>query len=329
MAYKLLTAQQLFEKYETKLGDTSDHLWGQHIRTESVTYFVGETSVGKTTFLYNLCLRLSRGEAFLNITPPRPLRILHIDYESSGSNCVEALWNIGHNSPNWILIDLDDAVDNGEGIHGPPMMQFLNSIKPYEYDMLIVDPLMEAYPVSDENNNVEATAQMLAFRKIARTKKMGVVVVHNTGKAFVNPKTKQEQSSTERASRKFLGRGAAARQDKADVGINYVSVDDTTRIARVVKSRTSNLGTQWTLSFDGNHGLAVREVSQVPSAIECQTGPDDTLALGTILDAHAGESLKTVYELHIKDQLNMSRRTFFRKLQLIRAQRVTPVISSE
>ena len=95
MAFHLLTAQQMFDKYESKLGNTEHHLWGQHIRSESVTYLVGETCVGKTTLLYNLCYHLSRGEAFLDIAPPRPLRILHIDYESSGENCVRRCGTLG------------------------------------------------------------------------------------------------------------------------------------------------------------------------------------------------------------------------------------------
>lgn len=323
MAFHLLTAQQMFDKYESKLGNTEHHLWGQHIRSESVTYLVGETCVGKTTLLYNLCYHLSRGEAFLNIAPPRPLRILHIDYESSGENCVEALWNIGHDSPNWVFPDLDREVEEGGSIHGPAMMHFLSSIKVGEFDMFVIDPLLEAYPVSDENNNVEAAAQMLAFRKLARSKKVGVVLVHNTGKSFNNPKTGQEQSAVERAGRKFLGRGAAARQDKADVGINYVKVDDTTRMMQVVKSRTSNLGTQWTLAFNGNHGFNIKSVSHL-------TGVSQTLPLEkdeklrNLLSTYPDLSLRALYEEHVKPTLHISQATFYRRVQEVRTRVVPP-----
>jgi len=326
VAFHLLTAQQMFEKYESKLGNTEHHLWGQHIRSESVTYLVGETCVGKTTLLYNLCYHLSRGEAFLNIAPPRPLRILHIDYESSGENCVEALWNIGHDSPNWVFPDLDREVEEGGSIHGAAMMHFLSNIKVGEFDMFVIDPLLEAYPVSDENNNVEAAAQMLAFRKLARSKKVGVVLVHNTGKSFNNPKTGQEQSAAERAGRKFLGRGAAARQDKADVGINYVKVDDTTRMMQVVKSRTSNLGTQWTLAFNGNHGFDIKNVSHLTGVSQhVPSETDETLR--QIIAAHPHLPLRAVYEQFVKPAVPVSRATFYRRVQAIRNRPVPPSTS--
>lgn len=326
MAFHLLTAQQMFEKYESKLGNTEHHLWGQHIRSESVTYLVGETCVGKTTLLYNLCYHLSRGEAFLNIAPPRPLRILHIDYESSGENCVEALWNIGHDSPNWVFPDLDREMEEGGSIHGAAMMHFLSSVKVGDFDMFVIDPLLEAYPVSDENNNVEAAAQMLAFRKLARSKKVGVVLVHNTGKSFNNPKTGQEQSAAERAGRKFLGRGAAARQDKADVGINYVKVDDTTRMMQVVKSRTSNLGTQWTLAFNGNHGFDIKNVSHLTGVSQhVPSETDETLR--QIIAAHPHLPLRAVYEQFVKPAVPVSRATFYRRVQAIRNRPVPPSTS--
>ena len=193
--------------------------------------------------------------------------------------------------------------------------------------MFVIDPLLEAYPVSDENNNVEAAAQMLAFRKIARAKHVGVVLVHNTGKSFNNPKTGQEQSAAERAGRKFLGRGAAARQDKADVGINYVKVDDSTRMMQVVKSRTSNLGTQWTLAFNGNHGFDIKNVSHLTSVsqpVPCET--DEKLR--QIITDHPTLSLRTVYEEHVKPTLHISRATFYRRVQAVRTHSVPPVTSA-
>ena len=42
---------------------------------------------------------------------------------------MEALWNIGHDSPNWVFPDLDREVEEGGSIHGPAMMHFLSSIK--------------------------------------------------------------------------------------------------------------------------------------------------------------------------------------------------------
>ena len=150
---------------------------------------------------------------------------------------------------------------------------------------------------------------MLAFRKLARSKKVGVVLVHNTGKSFNNPKTGQEQSAVERAGRKFLGRGAAARQDKADVGINYVKVDDTTRMMQVVKSRTSNLGTQWTLAFNGNHGFNIKSVSHLTGFLKPYPLEKDE-KLRNLLSTYPDLSLRALYEEHVKPTLHISQATF-------------------
>jgi hypothetical protein len=162
---------------------------------------------------------------------------------------------------------------------------------------------------------------------------MGVVLVHNTGRPHFIPKT-GEQNAFERASKKHMGRGATARADRADVGINYVAVDKTTRLMCVAKSRTpGHLGYQWLLDFDGNHGYKVRSTeyshshaSQTPPVRENE---NETDALTAILHEHAGKDLKSIYELHVSGVLEMSRATFYRKVQLIRTQPMPPVTSSE
>lgn len=324
---QVLTARQMFEKYEHALGNEDDYLWGPHIRNEAITLFVGETSVGKTTFLFNLCYRLSRGESFLNIAPSRPLRILHIDYESYGGVWVENAWKVGYESDTWCFPDFaQELKEEGHIPRGPAILRFLDKVERGQYDIIIVDPLLEAYPVANENDNAEAATQMIRFRELARSKNVGMVLVHNTGHLFVDTKNPTGNSAFARASKKHMGRGATARQDKADIGINYVKVDETTRILQVVKSRTSNIGTQWVLSFDGDHGLAVRELSHLSQVSQTlPPGTDGTLT--EIVQQHPGESLRSIYEQYVKGQLGISKSTFFRKIQAIRNQQGPPLVS--
>ena len=316
MALRVITAEDWFEQHSQQLGNTDHHLWGPHIRKEAVTLFVGETSVGKTTLLYNLCFKLSHGDSFLGVAPPHPLRILHLDYEEDTDTRLTTMFYTGYRSKNWVFMARDE---DGSDKSGPALFHDLDAIKPGEYDLIIVDPLCEAYPVKNENDNEEANVQMRKFRALARSKQVAVVLIHNTGRPHYNPKT-GEQSAVERAQKKHMGRGATARADRADIGINYVAVDKTVRMLCVAKSRTpGHLGHQWILDFDGNHGLKVRDVSnlsqshvsQNPTVSETET--DETLA--TVLRDHAGERLNSIYELYVKDQLQMSRATFFRRAQ--------------
>lgn len=231
-----------------KLGATT--LWGQHITRGNVTMFVGETSAGKTVFLHNLAYRLSSGTAFLGVIPPYPLRVLYIDYESNDELLLEHLSTIGTHE-NWHFLDLDTVAP------GQPLLDHVTGlIMSQRYDVVVFDPLVEAYPVRDENNNAEATVQMLAFRRVARTTGAAIVVVHNSGHRAKDP---DEGGAT---NIKFLARGATARLDRADVGINWVATAAQERAMQVVKSRMSNLGAEINVRFGDNLGYEVTTVRQ-------------------------------------------------------------------
>src|SRR5690242_10615896 len=79
---RVISSVTLLEKCRSSLENTSSHLWGLHIRSSAVTLLIGETSAGKTVFLHNLAYHLVTGHEFLGLAPPRPLRVLCVDFES-------------------------------------------------------------------------------------------------------------------------------------------------------------------------------------------------------------------------------------------------------
>jgi hypothetical protein len=204
-----------------------------------VTLVVGVTSVGKTTFLHNLVYHLAAGREFLGITPPRPLKVLYVDFESHDGVICEHLETIGTH-PNLHFVEPDDLVRGAGLIEG--LKELAGAAR---YDLVVVDPLMDAYPVESENDNAQAITQMLAFRDLARQTETGVVVIHNAGK-------KAQDLEDDDA---FLGRGATARADKADVGINFVrGRGELERALVVAKSRQANLGDRIEFRFAENLG---------------------------------------------------------------------------
>jgi len=122
--------------------------------------------------------------------------------------------------------------------HDVPLISTLKTeVQEAGYDVVIIDPLMEAYPVKDENDNALANTQMLAFRQLARSTQAAVVVIHNSG-----------LRSSKKGS-KFLGRGATARVDRADVTINLTVDNNQVRHFTVVKARSGNLGEEMRFKF--------------------------------------------------------------------------------
>jgi KaiC/GvpD/RAD55 family RecA-like ATPase len=217
-------------------------LWALHIQRNAVTLVIGVTSTGKTTFLHNLAFHLATGKPFLGITPVKPLRVLYVDFESHDGVLIDHFEAIGTH-PNLDFVEPDDLP------RGPQLIEVLKSVvRSGNYDVVIVDPLMDAYRVEDENDNAQAMTQMLAFRALARSTHAGVVVVHNAGR-------KAEETADDSA---FLGRGATARPEKADVGINFVrdrKTDQAThRVLVVAKSRQKNLGERIEFRFADNLG---------------------------------------------------------------------------
>src|SRR5262249_17763991 len=158
----------------------------------------------------------------LGITPPRPLRVLYVDFESHDGVLTEHLRLIGTHS------NLDFLELSEDPLRGPGLMSALaHIVEAGRYDVVIVDPLLDAYPVENENDNAQAVEQMLAFRSLARRTGAGVVVVHNVGR---RGETAKDPHSP------FLGRGASARQDKADVGLNFLTNGENRRQIYVPKS---------------------------------------------------------------------------------------------
>jgi RecA-family ATPase len=153
----------LLARSERQAADSAQRqLWGLHVRTGAVTLFIGETSVAKTVFLHNLAYHLATGQQFLGITPPRPLGVLYVDFESYDDIFAEHLSAIG-TPDGWRFVEQDHLGEPGAALK----RKLATSVRSNEYDVVIIDPLMEAYPVKDENDNALANVQMAAFRKLA------------------------------------------------------------------------------------------------------------------------------------------------------------------
>ncbi len=247
--FRIIASAELLGRCQKRSDQPDSNLWGGYIRTGAVTLLVGETSAGKTVFFHNLAYHLAEGLEFLGLAPPRRLKLLSLDFESYGDIIEDNLSAIG-TSENWKLVDFEEGdVRRGEDL----IAQLERTIRTVACDVVIVDPLVEAYPVKDENDNAQATRQMLAFRKLARKTGAAIVVVHNAGRR------KEGQRDD-----KFLSRGATARVDRADVGINFIIKGPTERQLVIKKTRGHDLNTCMTLRFSGDLGYELVE-STAPS----------------------------------------------------------------
>ncbi len=108
-------------------------------------------------------------------------------------------------------------------------------------------PLSVAWPVNDEDSNSEADQQMWGLKQIAIELHCVVVVLWNMGQGNVKDK--------------FKARGATARVDRSDLGMNYIELNDNTRQLKIVKSRYATINEVLTLRFAGDMGFESLEGS--------------------------------------------------------------------
>jgi RecA-family ATPase len=217
---------------------------------------VGETSAGKTVLLYNLAYHLATGRDFLGFTPRTSFRVLYVDFEGNDETRVLNMEAIGTDDEHWhVVVPLTHFYELAPIDRGPELIQRLRAtLRRCSYQVVVVDSLMEAYPVEDENNNDQANAQMVAFRRVAVETGAAIVLVHNTGLKKKNDRNPQK---------KGLARGASSRVDRADIVLNYTAKTEEERVLTIAKTRWNNLNEQVLLRFNENLGYEVVSSSAV------------------------------------------------------------------
>lgn len=216
----------------------------------SVVLLSGETSAGKTVLAYNVALALAEGHEFCGLRASAPKRVLYVDLESPEPVHRELVEPIGRSKNLAFIRYLPRALNSPEG-----MASLRRAIQEWAAEMVVIDPLPLAWPVQDENGNAEADWQMQALKRLAVEMNLLLLVLWNMGEGNVKEK--------------FRARGATARLDRADLGLNYTEVTETTRQLKIVKSRYGTLGMSLTVRFAGDLGFEAVESTEdrIPSKV--------------------------------------------------------------
>ena len=202
----------------------------------------GESSAGKTVLSYNLAYHLASGEEFAGLVPRNAFRVLYCDLENPTGVHRTLVDTIGRSENlgfcRRFLKDLTSPRGREE------FVALCNGFNP---DVIVLDPLSVAFPVADEDSNSEADYQMWNIKQIAMELHCVVVVLWNMGQGNVKDK--------------FKARGATARVDRSDLGMNYIELNDNTRQLKIVKSRYATINEVLTLRFAGDMGFESLEGS--------------------------------------------------------------------
>ena len=221
-----------------KEGEELESLWGPFLFPSSLHTMWGDAGLGKTTLLYNIAIRMARGEEFGGFKPPRPLRVLYYDLETPDLLFRRKLHLISENDP-------------------PKGLAFARSFyasealalaKEHGFDLIIIDTLNEAFETKDEGDNAEANREMRELRRIVKDSGAAIVALSHMGK---DPSAKGV----------YKLRGASARPAAADVVLNVETYSDDVICLEVAKNRWVGGNVKLYLRKAGEDQFEVAEVA--------------------------------------------------------------------
>jgi len=225
-----------------------------------VVLLSGETSAGKTVFAYNVAYHITEGTEFIGLTPTSALRVLYIDLESPEQVHRRLVEDIGRSEKLAYVREMSHKLYTQEG-----QEDLKNAIRRWGARVVVIDPLMVAWPIRDENDNAEADRQIWQLKEIAVAESILVIAIWNMGEGYVKEK--------------FRARGATARLDRADLALNYSESSPTTRQLKIVKSRYDGIGESITLQFADDHGFKAVEAMAIAPLSQTQVIEAHILAL--------------------------------------------------
>jgi len=158
---------------------------------EGLLVFGGAPKVGKTDFLLNWLAHLSAGLSFMDMTPPRPLKIFYLQLEIGYDYLRERLQNM-QLDPNflplirenlWVTPKVHLLLDQ-DGVS--KVYQVIEScLSPSEVDIIVIDPLRNVYDGENENDNLRMLTFLQCRIEVLRylvNPKAGIILVHHTKK---------------------------------------------------------------------------------------------------------------------------------------------------
>lgn len=195
-------------------------LWANVFYPGTLNLLTAPMKAGKSSFLYGWAKEMVRGTAWGGIAPAKPLKIAYYDLENPDAIQYAKFQNSKH--PDFKVTQgawLEDFT-----IHGIEKNWIETGWFP---DVVIVEPLVFAINIRNENDNNEMKNALKPFLKFARIGKLCIILVHHNRK----PSAENPMDLP-----KYSARGAGSLGGIIDVQLNIVE-GQTRRWVQVTMNR--------------------------------------------------------------------------------------------
>jgi Bifunctional DNA primase/polymerase, N-terminal/AAA domain/Primase C terminal 1 (PriCT-1) len=208
---------------------------------------IGIGSVGKSAFLFNVCVSLASGRPFLPIVPEgqQPRRILYLDFEGNNWRSQEQVEILGKaltEEENQLVDEnlhwaIEPEVDNKPlRLNDRKSLQNLAAyIKQHKIDLVIIDTVAQAANLRDENSNAEVQQNVVVpIRRLTKHCDVAALLVHHEGRGKTQNKVHDSQ---------YRGRGATSLMDASRYQIAMVPYDPDKRgPTEIINSKNKGYG---------------------------------------------------------------------------------------
>jgi hypothetical protein len=275
---------------------------------------IGIGSVGKSAFLFNVCVSLACGRPFFPIVPEgQPARrILYLDFEGSNWRWQEQIEILGR-----ALTDEENRLVD-ENLHWAiepevkdkplrlndrqSLLNLAAYIKKHKIDLVIVDTVAQAANLRDENSNAEVQQNVVVpIRRLTKHCDVAALLIHHEGRGKTQNKVHDSQ---------YRGRGATSLMDASRYQIAMVPYDPDKRgPTEIINSKNKGYGFEKvTMVLDEETRWFTIPVNPPPKPVI----PVETLILDVLVDRTDPEGM-TVGEISGM-LLSIPKRTIERKL---------------
>ncbi len=199
-------------------------------RGESGT-LISAPKMWKSWLLTDIALSVATGRDILSKFRTQQGRVLYLDYELQPATLAKRIQKVAEAS----CIDLQELGDflvieslRGRRLDALRLGQYIEHIKPEEFNLIVLDPLYRMYPREfDENSNTAMAELFTALQGYAETLNVAILTVHHTSKGL-----QSEKSITDVGA----GAGAQARAADCHLAIRQHNEPNAAVIGGVVRS---------------------------------------------------------------------------------------------